>query len=680
MMVQLGSPSRRATRLSASRYFLVAAATCAALLASSNSARAIDLANSVAGWSTTGTQGENDWYYGIRNVTADGGGAYDFTTDFVPFQNDGTNVLGPANQWNGSFWKLTNSPPPWTELLQENVHPNSTGNGGEHWAIRRWVANSVAEPTEVALEWHMRKTNVSCGDGVGGLLFVNGVQVDAATIAFNNSAGVTRTAIASINPGDVIDLALTPNAPNNDGCDGSAFHLRAYEAPHADSLLEWSTTGTQGQDNWYNGYFQLTGDANDQYDPGDFIPFLNDGTNVRSATNHWGGSDYRLVNSGSPWTFLGPEANHPLGTNSSIAGGTPANQEHWTVRRWEADVSSTTPLALQWHMRKQANAGTGVEGKLFINGVEVDGQAIAGSNTSGINRTYYANVNPGDIIELALGPTGPTGNRTDGSDGSFNRLTISKDIPAGARQHPQVKIAHSIDDWSTTGTQGENGWVNGYYDVRADAVTSGGNGQYEVGELVPFLNDGTNVIAPANVDWVNSPNHWSGSSWDLVVNGPPWTQVAQESGHPAATANNAANPIHWAVRRWVSDHDGEVQIEGLMHRPTVGADGTRGRLFIDGVEVWNGHSEGSAVAFSVLATISNGSVIDFAIDPDGANVYDELTGAGLNSIADGSDTTFFHFGVYEPGAMFAPVPEPSSIVIGVFGAAGFGIAAWRRRR
>jgi hypothetical protein len=680
MTVHPRSPSRRASLARILRRLGLSTLSLAALSLQSNSAQAIDLANSMTGWSTSGVQGENDWLYGIRNVTADGGGAYDFATDFVPFQNDGSNVLGPTNQWNGSFWKITNSPPPWTEILQENVHPNSVGNGGEHWAIRRWVANSVTEPTEVALEWHMRKTNVSCGDGVGGLLFANGVQVDSATIAFNNSAGVTRTAIATINPGDVVDLALTPNTPNNDGCDGSAFRLRAYEAPHADSLLEWSTTGTQGQNNWFNGYFRLTGDANGQYDTDDFIPFLSDGTNVRSATNHWGGSDYRLVNSGSPWTNLGQEANHPLGTNSSIAGGTPPNQEHWTIRRWVADVDSITPLALQWHMRKQANAGTGVEGKLFINGVEVDGQAIAGSNTSGINRTYYANVNPGDLIELALGPTGPTGDRTDGSDGSFNRLSISKDIPVGARQPATIKLADSIADWSTTGTQGERGWFNGYYDVRADAVTNGGNGQYEVGDLVPFLNDGSNVIVAPSPAWTSSPNHWSGSAWDLVVNGPPWTQVARDSGHPAATVNNPANPIHWAVRRWVSDYDGEVEIQGLMHRPTVGADGTRGRLFIDGVEVWNGHSEGAVVNFALFATVSNGSVIDFAIDSDGANVYDELTGSGLDLINDGSDTTFFNFAVYQPGATFEPVPEPSSIVLGVFGVAGLGIAVRRRRR
>jgi hypothetical protein len=146
-------------------------------------------------------------------------------------------------------------------------------------------------------------------------------------------------------------------------------------------------------------------------------------------------------------------------------------EEHWTMRRWIADVTETTPLAVNWLMRKTNLSNTGVEGKLFINGVEVDGAAIAGNNGTGVNRKYYANVNPGDIIELALGPTGPTGDRSDGSDGSANRLIIDPNIPAGARQPATIKLADSVTGWSSSGSQGQNNWFYGYYDVRTDAVT-----------------------------------------------------------------------------------------------------------------------------------------------------------------------------------------------------------------
>ena len=39
--------------------------------------------------------------------------------------------------------------------------------------------------------------------------------------------------------------------------------------------------------------------------------------------------------------------------------------------------------------------------------------------------------------------------------------------------------------------------------------------------------------------------------------------------------------------------------------------------------------------------VSLGSMVDFAIDPDGADAYDEETGNGIDQIADGSDATTF---------------------------------------
>ncbi|MEX2186259.1 MAG: PEP-CTERM sorting domain-containing protein [Pirellulales bacterium] len=698
MTVTSSSPRRRANTIQCCRFLLLAAAAFLALFASASRSHAVTLADSFNDWSFSGTQGENDWIYGYRNFTLDGGGAYDFTTSFIPFLNDGTGVIGAGNQWTGDHWRLEANPGgtggPWTELLQENSHPNGTNSQPlqEQWTIRRWVASSVVAPTELALEWQLRKTNTGGGDGVGGFLYLNGVQLDTAAIGGTDGVGVMRTAVATINPGDVIDLALTPGAAHNDGADGSAFRLRITDElpppppapPLADSFADWSTTGTQGQNNWFNGYFRLTGDANGQYDVADFIPFLSDGSSTISATNHWNGSAFRTVASGSPWTFLGAQDTHPQGTNSNIAGGTPPNQEQWTVRRWVADVTETTPLALNWQMRKTNLNNTGVEGKLFVNGVEVDGAAIAGNDGTGVNRAYYANVNPGDIIELALGPTGPTGDRSDGSDGSANRLIIDPNIPAGARNPSGVKLADSQTGWSATGTQGENNWLYGYHDVRADAVSNGGDGQFGVSDFIPFLNDGSGVVATNDPigSWTSSPNHWNGSAWDLVNNGAfgrgPWTELTPAGGHPAANAQGTPE-VHWAVRRWISDFDGDVEIMGLLSNAGAG-DGTVGRIFVDGVEVWSAVSDGVAANFDVVATVANGSIVDFAIDPDGANVYNELTGVGLDSISDGSDSTTFTFMIQQAGELFVPIPEPSSIVLGLMGIAGVALVGRRRRR
>lgn len=685
------SPRWRARLLGNRQWFFVVALAFAATFARTDSARAIDLANSVNQWSAAGNQGENDWFYGYRNFTTDGGGAYDYLNHFIPFNNDGTNVISPTNQWAGNHWRLEGNPGgtggPWTELFQENTHPNGTNSQPlqEHWTIRRWVANSLADPTELALEWHMRKTNTGGGNGVGGFLFLNGVQLDTATIAGNDGVGVLRTAVTVINPGDVIDLALTPNG--NDGADGSAFRLRVTDElpppppapPIADSLADWSTTGTQGERNWFNGYFKYTGDANGQYDVDDFIAFNNDGTNAVNpdGANHWDGSQFRLYRVAGPWTSLGSEGTHPNGTNSALPVGPP--EEHWTVRRWVADVTETTPLALNWLMRKTNPNGTGVEGKLFVNGVEVDGTAIAGNDSTGVNRKYYANISPGDIIELALGPTGPTGDRTDGSDGSANRLIIDPNIPANAYNRG-AKVADSVAQWSSSGTQGENNWFYGYYERRGDA-----NDTYDDEDFVPFLNDGTNVVANAVPPgdpgyWTNSANHWDGGKFDLANNGNggrgPWTEISQGGGHPAANGQGTPE-VHSMIRRWVADvgpEGGTFEIMASFNTPAPCGDGTTGAIFVNGVELFSAVTQGNTQTGTVIVDLNDGDVVDILVDPNGS-----FNAVDINAINDGCDSTNFSAMITEVHP-FQPIPEPSSVVLMLLGAAGLGAVAYRRRR
>ena len=190
----------------------------------------------------------------------------------------------------------------------------------------------------------------------------------------------------------------------------------------ADSYDEFS--GIQGQDDWQYGYRNLTLDGGDieSYDAeNDFIAF--------DEQEHWR-PGWRLAPSAAPWTlFNGPEGSHPNGTNSA------PNEEHWTVRRWTADeLTSETPIGLKWHTRKTNLNGTGVTGSLFVNGGMVDSASFAGNDGVGEIRTWYANLNPGDVVDLALTPVGPDGNSTDGSDGSANWLRVDTYIPIGAEQ------------------------------------------------------------------------------------------------------------------------------------------------------------------------------------------------------------------------------------------------------
>jgi hypothetical protein len=204
-------------------------------------ALAATVADSFDDWSADGTQGENGWFNGWYNLTADeldADGVYQ-AADFRPFVNDGSGVIDPEglNQWDGTTWRLYRDSVatagtetgPWTRTSQLFGHPNGTNSAAailvdepevaEHWAIRRWVSNYAGEGSLIS---ELAAQNVNCGNGTSVVLFQNGVQLDS----FSNpsSTPVTSAVGVTLAVGDIIDFALTPVGPDGgrgDSCDGS---------------------------------------------------------------------------------------------------------------------------------------------------------------------------------------------------------------------------------------------------------------------------------------------------------------------------------------------------------------------------------------------------------------------------------------------------------------------------
>lgn len=370
-----------------------------------------------------------------------------------------------------------------------------------------------------------------------------------------------------------------------------AFAALTPAAEVADSFNDWSFDGTQGENSWFNGYYNLTQDTNGTYDVDDFIPFLNDGSGLvePDGLNHWNGNMWVLYRDTSPntgpWTRILQEGGHPNGTNSAAPPSVPGSvpEEHWSVRRWVADsVAEPMELALTWHLRAtNLNGGGGTGGRLFLNGTELDSAIIGGTDGTGVTRTVVATINPNDIVDLALTPENLDGSRSDGSDGSAFRLTIDTELPPPPPPPPPPPIADSVAEFS--GTQGQDNWFYGYYNLRDDVEN--GNGVYDPGDFIPFLNDGSNTVSndPAFGAWKDSPNHWDGGKWDLLNNAAPvshgpWTEITATGGHPAANAQGDEE-VHWNIRRWESEVNGEVRIRGTVSNGSANGDGTVGRIF-----------------------------------------------------------------------------------------------------
>jgi hypothetical protein len=193
----------------------------------SSNPEANSVANSVLQFS--GVQGQDNWYYGYRNYTKDGGGeSYHPETGFIAFN--------PEAQWSGSQWDLDKTARnPWTEMGVENTHPNSDTaanpdgfNTGVHWTIRRWVANQITKVTPMALSWHVHKANTGGGNGVTGALYINGHRKDAVIVIGTDGTGVSHTYYANVVPGDKIDVILSPRGTDgidSDGNDASVTRL-----------------------------------------------------------------------------------------------------------------------------------------------------------------------------------------------------------------------------------------------------------------------------------------------------------------------------------------------------------------------------------------------------------------------------------------------------------------------
>jgi len=199
----------------------------------------------------------------------------------------------------------------------------------------------------------------------------------------------------------------------------------------------------------------------------------------------WNNGSWDLNSAGAaPWTYQAALGVHPNGTNSAptIGGVADPTNEHWAIRRWVAsELTEDTAVTIIWKVRKTNLANQGVTGMLFINGQLVDSKSIEGNDGTGEERRYRTTLKQNDIVDLALTPESPAGDRFDYSDGSETWFWVdTRPVPA------DIQISNPTFDpengtftftWNSQAGTTYNIWVSS--DLAAgwtslEAVPSGG--------------------------------------------------------------------------------------------------------------------------------------------------------------------------------------------------------------
>lgn len=109
-----------------------------------------------------------------------------------------------------------------------------------------------------------------------------------------------------------------------------------------------------------------------------------------------------------------------------------------------------------------------------------------------------------------------------------------------------------------------------------------------------------------------------------------WTQIFQIGAHPNGTITSSPPSVarlSRAVRRWVSDVEGNVVITGEAGKLDVGdSNGVDVLVYVDGTEVYGAFiagNDGPGHTYELRGSVRVGSTVDFVLDPhEGADAHD----------------------------------------------------------
>ncbi|HXJ55586.1 MAG TPA: lamin tail domain-containing protein [Verrucomicrobiae bacterium] len=294
---------------------------------------------------------------------------------------------------------------------------------GQLYTLSYWYLPTTNSPPLVvrfSQSW-ITTSPQPCGDGVIGRIMVDGKEV-FRQLALGNTADYSITVPAHL--GSAIDFVLDSGAASDGSCDTAIFTAKVATTDPtitvvADSVADWSFTGTQGENNWYYGYYNRSADPDRVYQAANFIPFPRS-SGPQGTNNFWDEEEWDWFSGNPPFDKVGQYWMTPNGINNGA--------EHWVIRRWVSESAGNLTVeyaASKEYLDQYHTGGGGTIVRIFQNGVQRDSTPVGSNDVVGIRRAVSLNnVQIGDTIDIALDPTDASGIADDDQDRTFVTATI----------------------------------------------------------------------------------------------------------------------------------------------------------------------------------------------------------------------------------------------------------------
>lgn len=488
------------------------------------------------------------------------------TSDWIEIHNAGTNTVN-LNGWfltddaqDLTKWRFpsTNLPPNgyWIIFASENdrrvpgapLHTNfKLDDAGEYLALVRPDGTNIASAY-----------NPSFSVQVPGVSF--GLAVQQTTTTLVASGAVARVLVPTNGALGVawtqrgFDDAGWLNGPTGVGFDRDG-QVPFVSVTLADSVAEFS--GTQGQANWFYGYWDKRADADGFYATNEFVAFPNAG-GAFGANNFWTGTAWDWFSGNPPYTELTSQGGRPTAGN-----GNAALPDQWAVRRYVSEYNG--PLALTGKL-------THTSDWVYVTDTGVAANSALYIYLTGLGEGYL------DDVKLVAGAVPEAG----------ANLLVNGDFESGAIT-PWVAAANLVGSTVTTAVR-----HGGARSLRLVSTAAGSSRDSAVvQDVVPALTAGQTYTL---------------SYWYL-----PGTNSA-----PLTTRFSGG---------WINTS------------PVYCGDGTVGRIFVDGAQVFEQTVLVGSVDYNVSVQTRVGSKVDFVIDA-GGTFNNACEGTIFTAKVDTADPTF----------------------------------------